>query len=90
VIPIHNAIEPFYRTELDDAERQQILNRLNTEAAVFVSYADGRDVFPKAKHLLRDCAGNQGFRQELIDVARDSRGREVFELYRFVSVEERP
>ena len=82
-IPIHNAVEPYHLTELDDAERQAILSRLNAEAAVYINYVDGRDVFPNAKRLFQECAEEHGFTQELIEVVRDSRGRDVFELYRF-------
>ncbi len=86
-IPMGNAIEPFYRDTLDPVERAHVVKRLEQPGAVFVSYADGRDTFPKAKRMVDQVARESGFRRESVATVRDRRGRPVFEIYRYV---ERP
>ncbi len=81
--PVDNAINPFGREQLDDREREQILERAAVANGLFISHAGGREVFPVSQHLAEACAEQGGFRREPVGVIHDSRGREVFELYRY-------
>jgi len=82
-VPIRMAAVPLHMQSLSEAESERVLERVATPNAVFVAYADGREVFPAVKRLVRECAEAAGYRRELLETVQDGRGRPVFELYRF-------
>lgn len=86
--PLGNAIEPFFRKELDERESGQIIARVSHPGSVFVSYTDGWDMFPQAKKLASECAAAAGYRRETLQLIRDRQGRAVFEIYRFLPPED--
>ncbi len=82
-IPIRMAAAPLDLRSLTEAQRRRVLERVARPGSIFVAYAEGRGVFPAVKRLVDECAAEAGYRRVVLEAVRDSRGRAVFELYRF-------
>ncbi len=82
-IPVAEAINLFPQPELNDVERSRMQKRMSQPTAVFVSYVDGKEVFPKGKRLIQQYADENGYDKKLLREISDSRNRPVFEVYRF-------
>ncbi len=85
--PVWDAISLHPRPEINDVERSRMNKRLSQPEAVYVGYVDGKEVFPEAKRLVRLMAEQQGYRKDTLQLVRDSRDREIFEVFRFVRPE---
>ncbi len=81
--PVREAIN-LHPAVLDEAERARMHVRLSQRKPIFVAYVDGKEVFPEGKRLVREAAEEEGYRYELLRKVDDSRGRPVFEVFRFV------
>ena len=86
-IPIRMAAAPLHMQSLTETQKKAVLERVAEPASVFVAYAKGREVFPAVKRLVTECAEGAGYRRVVLETVRDSRGRPVFEIYRFQSDE---
>ena len=87
-IQLGNAIEPFSRTSMEDEERRHINERLERTDALFVGYASGRKVFAQAEQLVLQVAEEAGYRREVVKTIHDANGRHVFDVYRFLRVQQ--
>ncbi len=82
-IPIQMAAAPLYVQSLTGPQKKAVLERVAEPGSLFVAYTEGREVFPAIKRLVNGCAAEAGYRRVVLEVVRDSRGRPVFEIYRF-------
>jgi 4-amino-4-deoxy-L-arabinose transferase-like glycosyltransferase len=57
---------------------------LSNNAAVFVTHTQDNQFFPAVNQKLETAATAQGYRKDLLRDVKDSHGRIVFEVYRFV------
>jgi 4-amino-4-deoxy-L-arabinose transferase-like glycosyltransferase len=84
-VVVEEAVQPVMRQELDEDERRRLLERVARPGALFAGHVEGRRYFPRANDLLDQAAREAGFTRQRIGLVEDSRGRPVFELFRFVS-----
>lgn len=82
-LPLWVGSGALMKGEPDEADRKDAAYMLETPDAVFVSFVDGREVFPEVNRRMRRLASEAGYERELVGRIADRNGRDVFEVARY-------
>jgi 4-amino-4-deoxy-L-arabinose transferase-like glycosyltransferase len=80
-----SAMDALASESPDPAQQAQILHMLSDPGAVFAGHVTGRQHYPEIPPRLDRFAAARGYLRETAELVRDSNGRPVFEIYRYVN-----
>ena len=72
------------RVASDPADAEGVRSQVSNPAHLFVGHTAGNEFFPGATAKLETAAASLGYRRELLRTVTDSRGKPLFEIYRFM------
>ncbi len=83
-LPLRVVNNPLAKQGVDSEDRRVVLARISETGAVFVSHADGIEIYKGINAKLVALAGEGGYRREPISEVADRNGRKIFEVFRFI------
>ena len=83
-LPLRVVDNPMAKQEIGSEDRRVVLDRIAESSAVFVSHADGLEIYKGVNAKLDALAGAAGYRREPIAEIADRNGRNIFEVFRFI------
>jgi 4-amino-4-deoxy-L-arabinose transferase-like glycosyltransferase len=81
---MYSATDALGSDSPDATQQAQIVHMLSDPGAVFVGHVAGRQHYPEIPPRLDRFAAAQGYLRQTAELIRDSNGRPVFQIYRYV------
>jgi 4-amino-4-deoxy-L-arabinose transferase-like glycosyltransferase len=83
-LPLRVGTDPINKPELDDTDRQYLARTISLPEHIFINHTKDFEFFHGLNDKLIKYAADAGYQREIMAVITDSRGRLVYEIYRFV------
>ncbi len=83
-IPVELGMDALESDEAPAVERGYEMHKIADGDSIWVGHAEGRELFPGYRARLERMAAAAGYRKDLQAMIRDTNGRPVFEVFRFV------
>ena len=72
------------RVASDPADPGEVRRQVSSPGHLFLGHTTGNEFFPGATAKLEAAAARLGYRRQLLRTVADSRGKPIFEIYRFI------
>ena len=83
-LPLRVGTDPINKPSLDDTDRQYLARAISLPDHIFINHTKDFEFFHGLNDKFVKYAADAGYRREIMAVITDSRGRLVYEIYRFV------